>query len=25
MAGQNDPKVASAGEEEGSDKPSVAH
>ena len=25
MAGQNDPKVASTGEEEGSDKPSVAH
>jgi ATP-dependent Lon protease len=25
MAGQNDPKVASAGEDEGSDKPSVAH
>jgi ATP-dependent Lon protease len=25
MAGQNDPKVASSGEEEGSDKPSVAH
>ena len=25
MAGQNDPKVASAGEDEGSDKPSMAH